>query len=240
MPVSDETFGGAAGHPPQPSPDAIASRHRLPPSGQPEPARAAPPPGVGKDSPEGRARAVPQVRGFWWCMYVIVQMKPFERDMHLGGADSARPGTRRMVSPPDRRRPRMHVEVGLLTRPSSGPSTRVAPAAAWTGRGRCFGRVFRHGPWREKMRHVRHRPAPVIHPARQAGKRPRPGGWLCTTLPKERRPPAEPRWPSPPPARNADVCAPDQGAFPPAWLETFAIHPAAGADRVWHGDGGCG
>ena len=115
-------------HRPTPPPAAIASRHRQPPSGQPEPARAAPPPGVGKDSPEGRARAVPQ--GKWV----------------LGGADSARPGTRRMASPPDRRRPRTHVEVGLLTCPSSGPSTRVAPAAAWTGRGRCFGRVFRHGP----------------------------------------------------------------------------------------------
>jgi hypothetical protein len=173
-------------------------------------------------------------------MYVIVQMKPSERDMHLGGADSARPGIRRMVSPPDRRRPRTHVEVGLLTRPSSGPSTRVAPAAAWTGRGRCFGRVFRHGHWREKMRHVRHRPAPVIHPARQAGNR-TPARWLALHDAPERAPPASgTALAIASPARHADVCAPDQGAFPPACLETFAIHPAAGADRVCHGDGRCG
>ena len=32
------------------------------------------------------------------------------------------------------------------------------------------------------------------------------------------------------------LCA-KPGAFPPAWLETFAIHPAAGARKVWHGFG---
>ena len=28
--------------------------------------------------------------------------------------------------------------------------------------------------------------------------------------------------------------------LPPAWSETFANHPAAGAERVWHGARGCG
>ena len=71
---------------------------------------------------------------------------------------------------------------GLFTCPSSGPSARVAPAAAWTGHGSCFGRWFRHGPWRETTRHVRHRPAPVSRlPAfRRQEVGPRPGGWLCT------------------------------------------------------------
>lgn len=30
------------------------------------------------------------------------------------------------------------------------------------------------------------------------------------------------------------------GAFPPAWLETFAIHPAAGVKGLWHGVGSWG
>ena len=78
---------------------------------------------------------------------------------------------------------------GLFTCPSSGPSARVAPAAAWTGRGSCFGRWFRHGPWRETTRHVRHRPAPVSRlPAfRRQEVGPRPGGWLCTTLERPAR-----------------------------------------------------
>ena len=92
-----------------------------------------------------------------------------------------------------------------------------------------------------KRKHVRHRPAPLPRPARltrTSGTGPRPGGWLCTTpesaarqrnhvghrLPVSR-------------ALRRDAAT---GAFPPAWLETFAIHPAAGADRVWHGDGRCG
>lgn len=29
-------------------------------------------------------------------------------------------------------------------------------------------------------------------------------------------------------------------AFPPACIETFAIHPAAGVRGLWHGGGGCG
>jgi len=35
-------------------------------------------------------------------------------------------------------------------------------------------------------------------PCGRLGARFRPGGWLCTPLPREDRPPAEPRWPPPP------------------------------------------
>ena len=72
----------------------------------------------------------------------------------------------------------------------------------------------------------------------------RPGGWLCTRL-KETRPPAEPRWP-PPPAPTCRTFRQTPTGLPPAWSDTFAIHPAAGARKVWHGDGrwgrkgGCG
>ena len=37
---------------------------------------------------------------------------------------------------------------------------------------------------------------------RQAWSEIRPGGWLCTPLPREDRPPAEPRWPPPPLTRR--------------------------------------
>ena len=143
------------------------------------PARAAPPPGCG----EKAGSACP---GTLECRHLSAGRREVRRaaqgqcrlnEVSRGGADSARPETRRMVSPPDRRRPRMHVEVGLSTRPSSGPSTRVAPAAAWTGRGRCFGRVFRHGPCLAYAKHVRHRPAPVSRPnrlTRASGKGPGP------------------------------------------------------------------
>lgn len=82
-----------------------------------------------------------------------------------GGADSARPGIRRMLSgirqaAPCRPRSR------LFACPSSGPSARVAPAAVRTDRGTCVWRGFRHGPWRPfPARHVRHRPGPVTRPS---------------------------------------------------------------------------
>jgi hypothetical protein len=97
-----------------------------------------------KFSPEGRARAGPQEIGRRVALTArgpeFAGWRP-----HPTGAGLA-----------------PHVKVGLSTCPSSGPSTRVAPAAAWTGRGSCFGRVFRHGPCSLNARHVRHRPAPVI------------------------------------------------------------------------------
>ena len=147
-----------------------------------------------------------------------------------------------MASPSGRRRPCRHAEVGVSPAPLQGPVARVAPAAAWTGRGSCFGRGSGTDPaWQSQACPPQARAAVPPHPLSQAERAgPRPGGWLCTARPKERRPPAEPRWPPPPPTGHADVCARNQGAFPPACLETFAIHPAAGADRVWHGDGGCG
>ena len=51
-----------------------------------------------------------------------------------GGAARARPESRRMMSASDRRCLAAH-GAGYLTCPSSGPSARVATAAAWTDRG---------------------------------------------------------------------------------------------------------
>lgn len=101
-------------------------------------ARAAQPPGCEQArGPEGRARAVPSD----WVV-------------GLGGAERARPGIRRAVSSPDRRR---------LAVPGLLPPARIAPAAARTGRGSCVW----HGPARTLLnaQHVRHRPGPVAPPS---------------------------------------------------------------------------
>ena len=176
-----------------------------------------------------------------------------------GGADSARPGTRRMASPSDRRWPCIYTEVGLSTRPSSGPSARVAPAAVRTDHGRCFGREFRHGPcarsWMMRVtqggiaragthraRHVRHRPGPPgPSPACTGGSGPGPVAGFARRL--RAPPPAE----TPPPQRTALAIASPiaasyvenagpPGAFPPAWPETLA-RPFRQRKwgQVWHG-----
>gem|GEM_PF-1952338 len=131
-------------------------------------------------SPEGRARAVPS-------------------EQVVFGWRNARAARNSPDGVPIRQAAASHAHgAGLSTCPSSGPSARVAPAAAWTGRGRCFGRGFRHGPCCA-VQHVRHRPGPVSRPRPlEAGlERTRPGGWLAR-LAEASAPPAEPRWPSPP------------------------------------------
>jgi hypothetical protein len=101
MPVSDETFGSAAGHRPQPSPDAIRTAGNRPARHRRR--------GLGKDQSGG-----PRAGSASGKRFLVVH---WFRCNHLNAtctcADSARPGTRRMVSPPDRRRPRTHMEVGL-------------------------------------------------------------------------------------------------------------------------------
>ena len=139
---------------------------------------------------------------------------------HRGGAERARPGSRRMLSgirqaAPCRPRSR------LFACPSSGPSARVAPAAIRTDRGTCVWRGFRHGPWQAasgppcppQARPGQPAPRP---PCGQTRNGIRPGGWLSTgflgCLSRETpMPPAEPRWPPPPEASRATSARPAPG-----------------------------
>jgi len=98
--------------------------------------------------PEGRTRAL-----------------PLGIASRMGGAARARPESRRMMSASDRRCLAAH-GAGLSTRPSSGLSARIAPAAAWTDRG-CGFRDSGTDPDRQAMpfsqprnngamKHIRH------------------------------------------------------------------------------------
>ncbi len=181
-------------------------------------ARAKNPPGCEETrGPEGRMRAVPRD----W------------QSICRGGAERARPETRRALSSPDRR----CLAVPGLLRPA-----RIAPAAARTGRGSCVW----HGPARTLLnaQHVRHRPGPIPPPSPAcvtgSDRRSGPVAGFARRSPK-RSPPASGvvmavRLPARTAPRQRGPC----GAFPPACIETFAIHPAAGVRRLWHGTGGCG
>lgn len=130
--------------------------------------------GPRKDSASGK--------DLWWCMQLVAQMKSSEPDMHRVALSARGPELAGWRPHPTSGSLAKHAEVGLRTCPSSGPSARVAPAAAWTDRGSCFGCGFRHGPC---SRHANmsatgpdrwSRPRPLVTDDRAE---PRPGGWLA-------------------------------------------------------------
>ena len=167
-----------------------------------------------------------------------------------GGAARARPEFCRMMSASNRRCLAAH-GAGYLTCPSSGPSARVATAAAWTDRG-CGFRGSGTDPDRhidasqsapkprgDEMHpadHVRHRPVPVLHPGLPSGSygaKSRPGGWLCTApseefLPENGRPPAETPMATASPHVLPHVTSRQRG-LPPAWSDTFAGPSGSGS-----------
>jgi hypothetical protein len=171
----------------------------------------------------------------------------------MGGAERARPGTRRMLSGIRQAAACMTRRLAYPPAPLQGPPPGLLrPRSGQTARD-AFGAGSGTDPGRPlPARHVRHRPGPVTRPS------PAFSGWQETTptrwLAFHRRPRDLPLWAGPASnrcrQRNPDglrlpkPAAPRQHArpraFPPAWLETFAIHPAAGVERVWHGGGGCG
>ena len=135
----------------------------------------------------------------------------------MGGAVRARPGTRRVLSgirqavscmtrglayPPA---PLQGPSPGL-PRPRSGQTTGDAHDAD-SGTDPDLSDASRSAPKTtgamEHIQQIMSATGPVRcfaprPPCGRQGTRSRPGGWLCTPLPKEDRPPAEPRW-SPPP-----------------------------------------
>ena len=136
---------------------------KVSPIGSRSPCRAEGPPGFAKfDSPKGRTRAVPR------------------DSLNRGGADRARPGTRRMMSASDRRflaSSGVYPPPGLL-QPQSGQTAEMV-----------F--VIRHGPCCHAIARTMSatgpfRPRPPHLPFGWLRKATRPGGWLCTVS----RPPA--------------------------------------------------
>jgi hypothetical protein len=141
--------------------------------------------------------------------------------------------TRRLAYPPA---PLQGPPPGLL-RPRSGQTARDAFGA---GSGTDPGRPL-------PARHVRHRPGPVTRPspAFRLARNTIPARWLAFhRRPRELAPRNRCRQRNPDGLRLPEPRAPRQctrpRAFPPACIETFAIHPAAGVERVWHGGRGCG
>jgi len=183
-------------------------------------------------------------RGSAFGLVYVLPMPGVSRHGHGGGADSARPGTRRMASPSDRRWPRTHAEVGLSTRPSSGPSARVAPAAVRTDHGRCFGREFRHGPcarsWMMRVTQggiARGNASSTACPpqARTAGPSPACTGGsgpgpVAGFARRLRAPPASgTALAIASPIAASYVETRPSGAFPPAWPETLARPSGSGS-----------
>jgi len=168
--------------------------------------------GVGKISPEGRTRAVPLAMK--WSGDAGSLPLP-----HRGGAERARPGTRRMLSgirqaAPCRPRSRP------FACPSSGPSARIAPAAVRTDRGTCVWRGFRHGPWRAVSGpscppQARPGDTPLARLSAGAEQDPGPVAGFpparLGTCPAKPVLPAEPRWPPPPEACRATSAHPAPG-----------------------------
>ena len=147
--------------------------------------------------------------------------------MSLGGAFRARART----SPDD---------VRIRQAAPRIPGTSAPPGLLRPRSGQTAGDGFR-GPPRTLMHLVRHTmsatgPFRILPSFRMAWAR--PGGWLCTAL-KKHRPPAEPRWHPPPQGLRRTLRQTPRG-IPPAWTDTFSVHPAAEAREVWHGSGGWG
>jgi hypothetical protein len=162
----------------------------------------------------------------------------------MGGAERARPGIRRMLSGIRQAAACMTRRLAYPPAPLQGPSPGLLrPRSGQTARD-AFGAGSGTDPDRPfPARHVRHRPGPVTRPSpafRRTRTKSRPGGWLSTGFLGDL-----PLWAGPASnrcrQRNPDGLrlpkprAPRQHArprtFPPAWLETFAIHPAAGVRR---------
>ena len=155
----------------------------------------------------------------------------------MGGAARARPGTRRVMSSPDRRWPRKtrswltHLPLFRALRPGCpgrGPDRprdllwALVPARTLTRKGApCPPQARTLGPVPIRLRRQEPEPGPVagLRVSREKTRRQR--NRVDHRLPESR-------------ALRLDAST---GAFPPAWLETFAIHPAAGADEVWHAAG---
>ncbi len=138
------------------------------------------------------------------------------KDSKWGGAARARPEFRRMMSASDRRCLAAH-GAGLSTRPSSGLSARIAPAAIRTDRG-CG---FRNSGTDPDAHHA------SCPPQARTGLavRTQPFGWReinpgpvagFARVSKETRPPAEPRWP-PPPCATCRTLRQIPKGLPPAW-----------------------
>lgn len=163
-------------------------------------------------------------------------MKPFERDMHGGGATCARPEIRRMMSASDRWKPdpaTARTEAVTLTLNHAPARTQAFVADAGAP-------VLKSAPTPHPKAgppQARFHPRPGCRPARTGtGDRSFSGGWLGPLMPKgTNRLPAETRS-FPPPLRHCRTLRQHQKGLPPAWLEAFTIHPAAGARKVWHRD----
>lgn len=151
------------------SPKANCPQHR-PHSDSGKPARAAKPPGCKWKKIRRAARGQ--------CLRL--------GSSYSGGADSARPGCRRMASPSDRRWPRKHTELAYPPAPLQGPPPGLPRPRPGRAAGAALGACSGTDPDANAPCPPQARTGDPPLPVRQEPE-PRPGGWLCTSLERAAR-----------------------------------------------------